>query len=140
MPASATELTKKQQQQTQRALMLGMLIWFVHLNTLNALTSVACKWGWLTNRIAGMEALQWVEVIISVVALLALLYLIYVGWRNWRSLQPKELRQNPRMLQDTEEDRGALLSFVAMAVNSFFLLFVIGTFVPMFALRACGQA
>ncbi len=139
MPGSTTGLTPKQQQQSQRMMMLGMIVWFLHLNLLNALTSVACKWHWLTMTIAGMETLQFVDILISAIALLIMAYMIYVPWRNWRSLQREKPLRNPHMLRDTEEDRGALLSFVAMMANSFFFLFVIATFVPMLALVACGQ-
>ncbi len=140
MPPSSTHLPQGNQQQNHRSLFLGMLVWFLHLNILNALTSVSCKWHWLTFRIAGMEALRFVEMIIGLVALLVMAYLVYLGWRNWRRLQRKKPAQNPHMLRDTEEDRGAFLAFLAMMANGFFLLFILATFVPMFSFAACGQA
>ncbi len=139
MAASTTDLPQKDQQRTNRSLFLGLLIWFLDLTGLNALNSVACKWHWLTNTIGWMDTLQFLEILISIVALLAIGYLIYAPWRNWRSLQRKKSLQNPHLLEDTEEDRGALLSFLAMGLNGFFFIFVIATLVLMFSFTACGQ-
>ncbi len=144
MPASKsqrkTQLPRANQQQNHRALFLGMLVWFLHLIILDALTSVACEWHWLTNQIAGIDELQFVEMGIGLISLVIIAYLIYQGWRNWRSLQSRPPMQNPRMLEDTMQDRGAFLAFVSMMLNVFFLLFILATFVPMFSFVACGQA
>jgi threonine/homoserine/homoserine lactone efflux protein len=87
-----------------------------------------------------LSGLQFVESIISLIAILAMLFMIYLPWRNWQNFQSKKTAQNPQLLQDTEEDRRPLMAFVAMSLNGFLFLFVIATFVPMFALKACGQA
>lgn len=134
------KLTKAEEQQTRRSLFLGITIWFLHLNILNALTSVACKWGWLSFRVAGMSGLQLVEMVISLIALLLILVMIYLPWRNWKTFQSERPTHNPELMKDTEKDRRPLMAFVAMLLNGFFFLFVIATFVPIFALRTCGQA
>lgn len=134
------QLNKSQERQTQWSLFLGIAIWFLHQNILNALISVSCKWGWFTFPVGGLSGLQFVEAVIGLIAVLAMLVVIYLPWRNWRSFQGKKPTDNPQLLEDTEEDRRPLLAFVAMTLNGFFLLFVIATFVPMFALKACGQA
>ncbi len=133
------KLTKVQEQQTLWSLFLGVTVWFLHQNILNALISVSCKWGWLTFPVGGLSGLQFAEAAISLVALIAMLIMIYLPWRNWRNFQERKPTDNPNLLQDTEEDRRPLLAFVAMTLNGFFLLFVIATFVPMFALKTCGQ-
>jgi len=134
------QLTKAEEQQTRRSLFLGISIWFLHLNLLNALISVSCKWGWFTFPTSGLSGLQLFETIISLVAMLAILFMIYLPWRNWQKFQSEKTTKNPQLLQDTEEDRRPLLAFIAMMLNGFLFLFVIATFVPMFTLKACGQA
>jgi hypothetical protein len=43
-------------------------------------------------------------------------------------------------MQDTEEKRQSLMAFIALALNGFLTLYIIATLVPMFFLKACGQA
>ncbi len=133
------QLTQTQELQTRWSLFLGILVWFLHQNILNAIISVSCKWGWFTFPVGGLSGLQLVEMAITLIALLAILVLIYLPWRNWRNFQSKRPTDNPQLLQETEEDRRPLLAFIAMLLNGFFFLFVIATFVPTFVLKACGQ-
>ncbi len=139
MPARTTKLEPKQQQQTQRSSFLGMLVWFLDFMVTYALNSVACQWHWLTNTIGYMDVLQFLEVIIAAIALAVIAYLTYVPWRIWRSVQQKPPMQDSHTFEHTEEDRGALLSFLAIGMNSFFFLFAIATLVLMFSFTACGQ-
>ncbi len=139
MASRTTKLEPKQQQQTQRMLFLGMLVWFLDLLFLNALNSVACEWHWLTITVGRMDVLQFVEIAVSLVALLLIGAMTYIPWRNWRSIQRKNPVQDQHAFEHTEEDRGALLSFLAMGMNSFFFLFVIATLVLMVSFTACGQ-
>ncbi len=122
---------------TRWSLVLGIIIWFTDLNTINALTSTACKWGWFPFTIAGIPGLLIVEGIITLTALLLMLVVIYLPFQNWRKFQTEKPLGNPRMLKDTEKDRRSLLAFVAMLLNSFFLLFIIAFFVPMLSLNMC---
>ena len=133
-------LTESKDRETRWSLFFGILIWFLHLNLLNALVSVSCKWGWLTFPVAGISGLQLVEAIITLTAMLGMIVMIYLPWRDWQSFQTKKPTNNPQLLQETERDRRPLLAFIAMILNSFFFLFIIGTFVPIFTLKACGQA
>lgn len=130
--------TEPNERQTRWSLILGILIWFTYQNLLNALTSLSCKWSWLFYRIAGMQSLQFVEIILSLIALLSILYMIFLAWRFWRSFQTKKPTNNPKMLEETEEDSRPLMAFVAMLLNGFFFVFIIATFVPMLALKPCG--
>ncbi|MGE5251366.1 MAG: hypothetical protein ACM3QS_14265 [Bacteroidota bacterium] len=133
------KLTKAEERQTRLSLFLGIGIWFLHQNLLNAFTSVACTWNLFRFRVAGLPGLQFIEVLISLVALAAMVYIIYLPWRNWRRFQTKQPPRNPQMLENTEEDRRPLLAFVAMLLNTFFLLFIIATFVPLLVVHACGS-
>jgi uncharacterized membrane protein len=133
-------VTKAEEQQTRKSLFLGITIWFLHLNILNALISVSCKWGGLTFPVGGLSGLQLLEVILTLITVLAMLYLIYLPWRQWRAFQSETPPANPEMLQDTEKYRPSLMAFLAMALNGFLILYTIATFVPAFALKACGQA
>ncbi len=120
------------------SLFLGMLVWFLHLNIINALTSTACKWSWLDTRILGLSALQWVQILVTVVAMALIGWFVFLSWRNWRSFQKKAPIDNPQLLTDTEKDRRPLLAFVGMTVNGFFFLYVIANFIPIFVLKGCG--
>ena len=133
-------VTKAEEQLTRRSLFLGITIWFLHLNIVNALISVSCKWGGLTVPVGGLSGLQVLEVVISLITILGMLYLIYLPWRNWQSLQTERPANNPQLIEDTEEKRQALMAFIAMALNGFLILYIIATLIPMFALKACGQA
>ena len=119
---------------------MGITIWFLHLNIVNTLISVACKWGGITFPVGSLSGLQILAIILTVITLLALLLLIYLPWRNWRSFQTEKPIENPDLLHDTEAYRRPLLSFIAMVLNSFLFLYTIATFVPMVSLKACGQA
>ncbi len=140
MQASKTRLPQENQKQNHSTLIWGVVIWLVDFLLLDSLNSVSCKWAFLTWPLAGLAAVQWLEVAISIVALLLIGYLIYLPWRNWRSLQKKKPAKNPKAMAETQRDRGAFLAFLSMGLNTFFLIFVIGTLVPMLALKACGQA
>ena len=134
------DLSKPSEQQTQWSLFLGIIIWFLHLNIVNALISVSCKWGGLTAPIGGLSGLQFVEGIITLITVMLMLFFIYLPWRNWRSFQTEKPMTNPDMMHDTEEYRRSLMAFIVMMLNSFLVLYIIVTFVPTFALKACGQA
>ena len=140
MNMPAIDLSKPDERQTQWSLLLGITIWFLHLNIVNALISVSCKWGGLTVPIDGLSGLQFAVGIISLITLLLMLFFIYLPWRNWRTFQTENPTQNPDLMRDTEIYRRPLLAFIAMALNGFLFLYVIATLVPTFSLKACGQA
>lgn len=131
-------LVHDEEWQTKLSLLLGILIWFLHLNVVYGLDSLACKWGWFSATAGGSSGLQLVETIITLIAMLLILVTIYLPWRYWRSFQTEKPAKNPHLLHDTEKDRRPLLAFVTTLANSLFLLFVITAFVPIFALSACG--
>jgi uncharacterized membrane protein len=135
-----TRVTQVEEQQTQRSLFLGILVWFLHLNILNALISVSCKWGGLTFPVGGLSGLQFAEAILTLIAIVAMLYLVYLPWRQWRSFQTEKPTTNPEALEDTEKNRPPLVAFIAMLLNGFFILYILATFLPTFVLKACGQA
>src|SRR5215208_6699 len=121
----AINLSKPNEQQTHWSLFLGITIWFLHLNILNALISVSCKWGGLTFPVGDLSGLQFVEGIITLITILAMLYLIFLPWRQWRSFQTEKPTTNPELLQDTEEDRLPMMAFIVMLLNGFLALYII---------------
>lgn len=121
------------------SLFLGITIWFIHLNAFYALPSLACQWAWFSFTIFGLSGLVVIEAIISLAALLLMLLMIYLPWRSWRLFQTARPGDNPRLLSDTESDRRSLFAFIAMLLNSFFLLFIITTLVPVVTLNACAR-
>jgi threonine/homoserine/homoserine lactone efflux protein len=134
------DLSQPSEQQVRWSLFLGILIWFLHLNTVNALISVSCKWGGLTVPVGGLSGLQILAAILTLITVLALLFLVFLSWRQWRSFQTEKPVQNPDMLRDTEIFWRPLMAFIAMMLDSFLLLYSIAVFVPMLSLKACGQA
>jgi len=140
MATTTTPRIEHDQSQTRRYLILGIIVWFVHLNVVYSLASLACTWGWLSLTIVGMSGLQLVETIITLLTLPLMLFLIYLPWREWRRFQSAEPPSNPHILEDTEKDRRPLVACIVMLLNSLFFLFIIGWFVPIFALRPCGQS
>jgi hypothetical protein len=139
MNVPKAQLPKANERLTRLSLILGITVWFVDLNTVYALPSLACNWSWFPFTIAGIPGLVFVEGMITLIDLLLMLYLIYLPWRNWRAFQTEKPKDNPRMLHDTEMDRRSLMAFVAMLLNSFFFLFIIAFFIPMITLNACVQ-
>ncbi len=134
------DLSQPTEQQTRWSLFLGILIWFLHLNIVNAMISVSCKWGGLTVPVGALSGLQILAGFLTLITVLMLLFLIYLPWRNWRSFQTEQPIQNPDLLRDTEMFRRPLMAFVAMSLNGFLVLYSIAVFVPMLSLKACGQA
>jgi hypothetical protein len=137
---TTTPPTENNESQVGRSLLFGITVWFVHLNVVYALASVACRWSLLSFTVMGISGLQLVETIISLVTLPFMLFLIYQPWRAWRGFQTATPPANPRFLEDTEMDRRALAAFIVMLLNSSFCLFVVAWFVPIFALRPCVQS
>src|SRR5215207_3364017 len=125
---------RSNERQTWQSLILGTLIWFLHLNIVYAIASVSCKWGWFSSKTMGISELQLIEAIITLVTMLLLLVTIYLPWRDWQRFQTEKPKDNPQMLEDTEKDRRPLVAFITMLMNSLFFLFVIAFFVPIFAL------
>jgi uncharacterized membrane protein len=134
------DLSKPSESQVRWSLFSGIAVWFVHLVVLDALISVSCKWGGLTVPVGPFSGLQFAEAVINFISVLAMLFLIYLPWRQWRTFQSENPVRNDDLLQDTEKFRRPLMAFIAMLLNMFILIYMIATFVPVFALKTCGQA
>lgn len=137
MNATKVQQPKMIDKLTRWSLALGILIWFMDLNTVYPLASVACEWGWFPFTIAGIPGLVFVEAVITLIFLLLMGWMVYLPWRKWRAFQSESPSHNPHMLKDTEKDRRSLIYFITMLLNSFFFLFMIAFFVPIMALNAC---
>ncbi len=136
---SKVQLSKTEDRLTRWCLFLGMIVWFIDLNTVYSLSSLACEWNWFAFTFAGIPGLVIVEAIITLIALLLMSFMIYLPWRNWLKFQTEKPTENPQMLKDTEKDRRSLMAFVAMLLNGFFFLFLVATFVPMLVLNVCAR-
>jgi len=132
--------TEHDASEIRQSLLLGIIVWFVHLNLVYNLASLACTWSWLAFTIVGISGLQLVETIITLLTMPLMLFLIYRPWRAWRRFQTQAPPANPHMLEDTEKDSRSLAACIIMLLNSLLFLFVIAWFVPIFALRSCGQS
>jgi hypothetical protein len=139
LKATSSPAEESEKRQMKWTLLSGTLLWFAHLNLVYAIASLSCKWGWFAGKVAGLSTLVLFETIITIVALLLMAYLVYLPWQTWRHYQAEQPTQNPRLLEDTEE-KGShpLAAFIVMALNCFYLLFMLATFVPIFALLPCG--
>ncbi len=139
MTVSRADIPKTDNRWTRWSLFVGIIIWFADLNTVYALPSLACTWNWFRFTVAGIPGLVFIEAVISLIAILLLLLMIRVSWQIWRKRQAARLTQASGILRDTEKDRHALMAFIALLANGFFLLFILATFVPMLALNACAR-
>ncbi len=139
MEISKVQLSKADERRTRWSLILGILIWFIDLNMVYALPSVACEWNWFPFTIAGIPGLLLVEGTITLVSMLLMAWMIFLPWRNWRAFQTKKPLDNPQIMKDTGKDRRSLMALVAMLANSFFFLFIIAFFVPMLSLNPCAR-
>ena len=137
---TATPQSQAHEPHTRRILLLGIAVWFLDQSIVYGLASVSCKWSYLSTPVGPISALQLVETLVTLTAMLVMAYLVYLPWRTWRSYQSAKPTHNPHLLQDTEKDPRSLEAFIVMMLNSFFLLFIIGFYVPVFALNACAQA
>lgn len=133
------ETAPERERQTRISLVLGIVVWFLHLNITYGLTSLACRWGWFSFVAGGLSGLHVMQIVITLAAMAIMVVLIYRAWRHWRAFQTQPPAINPHLLADTEKDRRPLIAFVAMLANSLFLLFIVAQFVPLFALNACSQ-
>ncbi len=138
MSLLARLLGEHEERRMKVCLLGGIALWFVVLNTVYALPSLACKWDWFPFSVGPLSGLQVVQAMITLAAALLMGVLIYLPFQNWREYQTQQPPGNPHMLQDTEKGRQPLFAFIVMMANSFFLLFVVALFVPIFALRPCG--
>jgi hypothetical protein len=129
---------ESEERQMKRALLAGTLLWFLHLNLVYAIASLSCKWGWFAGKVAGLSTLVLFETIVTLLALLLMAYMVYLPWQRWRAYQAQRPSGNPRLLEDTEKGNHPLVAFIVMALNSFYLLFILASFVPFFALLPCG--
>ena len=112
---------------TWRSLLLGVVVWFVYFNLVNALTSLTCQWGWFSFTIAEIPG------VVSVIAGLALTFLIYQSWRIWHPMQA----DGQQVLERTEADRRPLMAFVTMLLNGLFLVFMLASIVLVLSINAC---
>lgn len=62
-----------------------MTVWALHLLALYSLQGLACAEGWQRTRVAGLEAITWWLLLLTVLALTAIVWLGLRAWRAWRS-------------------------------------------------------
>jgi hypothetical protein len=139
MDLSKNQSTQHVGKRTFLTFIAGIAIWFLHQNIIYALSSVSCKWSWFSFTIAGIPGIQVVETVISLVALVLMAYVIHIDYQDWSKYQREKPSENPEMLEDTEKGRRPLAAFIALTLNCFFFLFIIGTFVVIFSLNSCVQ-
>lgn len=129
--------TEEYLQQSDRrvwiSLVGGIAVWALHLMIVYPLTSLTCRWGWFSSTIAGMAGLHFVQMVVTVIAALLMIILGISAMREWRRNRSDE----ESMLQETASARRPLMAFVAMVLNGFFLLAILLSFVPIFAIEPC---
>src|SRR3982751_2150436 len=96
--------TSVKDRSTWLSLLAGTVIWFLHLNIVNAITSLTCEWGWFPFTIAGIAGLRFIHIVVSLIAGVAIAAIIVLSWRSWHKGQPTQ----------TEADRHHLMAFVTM--------------------------
>jgi len=118
-----------------RGLLAGVVVWFLHLNIVNALTSLTCVWGWFPFTIAGVIGLRFIHIIVSLVAGLVFTSIIVLSWRNWHSLQADSPQD---AMETTETDRRPFIAFVTMLLNVLFLVYALASLVMVIVLPPCA--
>lgn len=118
------------------SLLLGFVVWFLYFNLVYPLTSLTCRWGWFQFNILGMPGLRFIQLVLTVITLLLIGSFIYLPWHNWLRAEAGSDKED--RLHQTSKDPRSLMALVSMLLNSLFGLFVIATFIPIFALNPCG--
>lgn len=133
MPTLPDATPRIDDRRTWQSLLFGLLVWFLHLNVVYPLTSLACHWGWFPFTIAGIPGLKVIQLLVTVAAALLLILMIIVPWRNWRPFW----KDDDALMRQTEADRRPLIGYVTMLLNALFLLFVLASVVPVLTLNPC---
>ena len=114
-------------------LILGIAVWFLHLNVVNSLNSFACEWKWFPFTIAGITGLRFVHIVISLIAAVLIIGVIVFAWREWRPA----LDQRDDALTRTSADRHLLIAFVTLLLNTGFLIYTLASLVMIVSLNPC---
>jgi len=128
--------TSVKDRSTWLSLLAGVVIWFLHLNTINALTSLTCEWGWFPFTIAGIAGLRFIHIVVSLIAALGIAAIIVLSWRGWRNWQAAQADAQHTLVQ-TGADRHPLMAFVTMLLNGLFLVYVLASLVMVLVLNPC---
>jgi hypothetical protein len=128
-----SQIPQTNHRQIWLSLLFGFIVWFVYLNIVYPLTSLTCRWGWFPFNILGLPGLRFIQMVITVIALLLIARMIYLPWRNWKRIEASEEDK----FYQTAKDPHSLMMLVSMLLNTLFGLFIIVSFVPMFALNPC---
>lgn len=123
----------------------GTAVWVLYFSAVNALNSLACRWGWL-GAPADSSGLKLVQLTATVLAL-ALITLAglnaYTIWRATRRQASADAGEpgnplQPGQLEQTVAARTPFLAFVILLLNVLYLLIILITLAPIAMLATCG--
>ncbi len=114
-------------------MILGPVIWALHLVVIYAVQSVSCHLGLLQGSILGMSALRFVLLAITAAALAGVLAGGWLSYRNYRRLEGG--RERGRGL---DQDRPGFMALAGTLLSGLFLLSLIYTVLAVFTLQPCA--
>lgn len=123
----------------------GTAVWALNFTGLNALNSIACRWGWFGVP-ADSGGLKMVQLAVSVLSALLIAASIFNCWSLWRSTrrqvsadagQPGDPLQ-PGLLEQTVAARIPLMAFVTMLLNVLYLTIILISLGPISTLGVCA--
>jgi hypothetical protein len=129
----------------------GTLVWGLYFSALNALNSLACRWGWfgLPAESGDLKLIQIVVTVLAAVLIAAFGYNAYDLWRATRRkassdsgapgnpIEPANLVE-PGNLEQTVAAYTPFVAFVLLLLNALYLLIVLISLAPIATLANCG--
>lgn len=110
----------------------GSLIWALHLMTVYPLTSLTCRWGWFETP-SSAPGLRLAQVLATLAAAGLVATLGWVAFGEWR----RENESHDELSQAAAARRPAL-AFVALLINTLYLLIILIMLAPILLLPVCS--
>ena len=123
----------------------GTAVWALNFMGLNALNSLACRWGWFGVP-ADSGGLKTVQITISALSALLMAASILNCWSLWHSTRRRASADagksgeplQPGLLEQTVAARVPFLAFVTMLLNVLYLIIILISLGPISTLAVCG--
>lgn len=117
----------------------GTAVWALYFSSVNALNSLACRWGWLgaPENPAPLKGVELAAAVLALALLAGSAYNVYTLWRQTRGQAGADAGA-PGLLEQTILARTPFQAFVTLLLNVIYLLIILITLAPIVALPACA--
>ena len=123
----------------------GTAVWALNFSGLNALNSLACRWGWFGVP-ADSGGLKTVQIAVTALSALLIAASIFNCWSLWRSTRRKagadagqpDASLQPGLLEQTVAARIPFMAFVTMLLNVLYLIIILISLGPISTLGVCA--